>query len=156
MRFDTNNPVIALCVAGIAVEGDPSVARPLFLRAWDARSDHYDASIAAHYVARHQATPLARLRWNRLALLHALRIQDSQAAGSMFPSLYLNLADSLLAVGQYHKAREALECAAASLDTLVCDGYKEFLAMGMHRLQGRIDQTSGATRCDVVELTGDN
>ena len=67
MSIDPNNPVVALCAAGMAIEGDSSAARALFEQAWEARRDDYDASIAAHFLARHQPTIESRLHWNVLA-----------------------------------------------------------------------------------------
>jgi hypothetical protein len=34
------------------VDGTPEAALEPFMKAWDARTDDYDASIAAHFVAR--------------------------------------------------------------------------------------------------------
>src|SRR3954468_21907011 len=56
MPIDSDNPVVALCAAGMAIEGDASAALRLFEQAWEARCDDYDASIAAHFLTRHQAT----------------------------------------------------------------------------------------------------
>ena len=47
MDIDPRNPVVALCAAGMAIKGDAEAARRLFEQAWDARTDDYDASIAA-------------------------------------------------------------------------------------------------------------
>ena len=43
MNIDPDNPVVALCAAGMAVEGDSSAALALFEQAWLARRDNYDA-----------------------------------------------------------------------------------------------------------------
>ena len=67
MNIDPANPVVALCAAGMAIEGDADAARQLFEQAWSARQDDYDASIAAHFLARHQPTVESRVRWNALA-----------------------------------------------------------------------------------------
>ena len=67
MHVDPANPVVQLCAAGMAIEGDPLGARALFAEAWALQSDDYEACIAAHYVARHQATAEETLRWNALA-----------------------------------------------------------------------------------------
>jgi hypothetical protein len=71
--MDPDNPVIKLCVAGTRAEfeGRLDDARRLYLQAWEAARDDYDACIAAHYVARHQASPRDTLRWNQEALLRA-------------------------------------------------------------------------------------
>jgi hypothetical protein len=62
--FDPANRVVALCAEGMAREGEPGVALRLFEEAWAARTDDFEAAIAAHYVARHQPTAEEALRWN--------------------------------------------------------------------------------------------
>jgi len=132
--IDPSNPVVALCAAGMACEGTPAEARRLFQEAWDARQDDYDAAIAAHYLARHQPTALLRLHWNSLAVAYCERVSD-QRADELLPSLYLNLADSLLAVERRDEARLIAERAAAHLSTLPPDGYRSFVAGGITRLR---------------------
>lgn len=70
--FDPDNPVMQLCAAGMQVDGEPDKARPLFEQAWNARRDDFDASVAAHFLARHQPTPAATREWNE----RALRMRD--------------------------------------------------------------------------------
>ena len=71
MTIDPANPVVALCAAGMAIEGERERARLLFQEAWDRCQDDYEASIAAHFLARHQPTPDACLQWNARAAQHA-------------------------------------------------------------------------------------
>jgi hypothetical protein len=90
--METSNPVIQLCLAGARAEfaHQPELARSLYQQAWEARSDDYDACIAAHYVARFQENPAESLRWNQIALQHANAINDERVK-DFYPSLYLNL-----------------------------------------------------------------
>ena len=60
-----DNPVVALCAEGMAVEGDREQARALFTRAWAIHRDDYEASIAAHFLARHQTTSQRNARLER-------------------------------------------------------------------------------------------
>ena len=46
MPIDPNNPVVALCAAGMTCDGGPAEARSLFEEAWNARRDDYDPAIA--------------------------------------------------------------------------------------------------------------
>ena len=69
--IDGESVVARLCAAGMAVDGDAAAARALFQQAWDARRDDYEASIAAHFVARHQPSLDDSLHWNRVAVEHA-------------------------------------------------------------------------------------
>ena len=133
MAFDPENPVIALCAAGMAVEGVPAEARMKFEEAWAARRDDYDAAIAAHYLARHQATPAETLHWNSLAVRHLERIADERAR-ELGASLYLNLADSLFATGRHEDARAALANAALSVEALPPDGYRQMIEQAIARL----------------------
>ena len=131
--IDPNNPVVRLCAEGMALEGTPALARQRFEAAWAARTDDYDAAMAAHFLARHQQTPLATLHWNKLALLHATAVTDGRAAAFM-ASLYLNLAAAHSDVGDHQSAALALQQADVHLASLPLDGYRNFVAMGIQRL----------------------
>ncbi len=137
MQLDPDNPVMALCAAGVQVEGTPAEARPLFEQAWAARRNDYEASIAAHYLARHQPTPAETLKWNLLAVRHAEAVPDG-AAAELMASLYLNLGDSYLAVGERERASVAVERAAASVGALPPGGYRGFVESGINGLRQRI------------------
>ncbi len=90
--MDAENPVVKLCIAGVQAESDGRYADALalFMRAWAARRDDYDACIAGHYVARHQEQPNDILHWNRVALDHADKVA-AERVRDFYPSLYLNL-----------------------------------------------------------------
>ncbi len=142
--FDADNPVVALCAEGMQLEGTPDLAREMFERAWALRRDDYDASIAAHFVARHQPTPSATLEWNLRALRHAEAVGDVRVR-SFMPSLLLTYADSLLATDQAGAAIEVAERAKAAIATLPDDGYRAFVARGIDGLLVRIQASSGVT-----------
>jgi hypothetical protein len=137
LPIDSTNPVVALCAAGMACEGDPETARHLFEEAWDTRRDDYDAAVAAHYLARHQPTPFLVLDWNARAVTHGERVTDGRAT-ELLPSLYLNLGDSLLAVGRLAEARVVADLADEHLRALPADGYGSFVAFGIARLRERL------------------
>jgi len=141
LPIDPSNPVVALCAAGMECEGAPAQAQRFFQEAWDARRDDYDAAIAAHYLARHQPTPLLTLDWNTRAVTHCERVIDGRAS-ELLPSLYLNLADSLLAVGRQAEARAVAERAAEHLPALPSDGYRSFIGLGIARLQEKLLATT--------------
>jgi hypothetical protein len=92
LNIDTTNPVIQLCMAGARAEFEHRIddAHVLYQQAWDARTDDYEACIAAHYVARFQETPEETLQWNQIALDHADASTDERVK-EFYPSLYLNL-----------------------------------------------------------------
>jgi hypothetical protein len=137
MSIDPNNPVVVLCAAGMVIEGDASAALALFEQAWEARRDDYDASIAAHFLARHQPTVESRLHWNLLAARHAEAVTADRVK-ELKASLYLNLADAYLASGNSVDAHAAAARASASIDDLPTGGYRTFVEGGIERLQRRL------------------
>ena len=136
--IDPTNRVVALCAAGMALEGPPSDAMRLFEEAWASRNDDFEAAIAAHYVARHQPTPEHTLYWNALAVHHAELVLDRRAEGFL-ASLYLNLSDAHEKVGDRESAAMAVKRAAMHLDHLPAGGYRELVASGIRRLAERLD-----------------
>ena len=146
MITDSDNPVIQLCAAGMAVEGDAPAARELFARAWEMRRDDYDATIAAHFVARHQPTPELTLHWNELAVQHAMALGDDRAA-PFLASLYLNLGDAQRVLGRRDEATAGADLARDALVHLPAGGYRDFVAAGVDRLRARL------TSIDVGERT---
>jgi hypothetical protein len=136
---DADNPVVRLCVEGMKAEGAgrPDEARALFARAWDARSDDFEACIAAHYLARHQPTPADTLAWNRRALDLADAVADERVRG-FHPSLYLNLAHSHEQLGDLAEARRFYDLAAAASAALPDDRYGGTVRQGIENGRGRI------------------
>ena len=137
MTIDPDNPIVKLCAAGMMVEGMPTEARALFEQAWAVRRDDYDACIAAHFLARHQPTANETLYWNTLAAQHAEAVTDGRADG-FFASLYLNLAASFKEVNRMTEARDGLALAVKHLAAVPEGGYRDFVAMGIRRLQEQL------------------
>jgi hypothetical protein len=153
VTLDPENPVVALCAAGMAADGTPAEALRLFEQAWAARRDDYDACVAAHFLARHQPTPADTLRWNALAVQHARAVPDGRADGFL-ASLHLNLGDAHAALGQLEAAAEAARLAARHLGDVPSGGYRDFVAMGIRRLAqrlgvaGEIETAIGCAACE--------
>jgi phosphatidylserine decarboxylase len=124
----------------MAIEGDSAAARALFEQAWSIRRDDYDACVAAHFLARHQPTPELTLHWNALAVQHAEAVQDGRADG-FFASLYLNLGDAHRVAGNCGDATTAVAKARAALTQVPAGGYRDFVTMGIDRLERRIAET---------------
>lgn len=138
MLFDLDNPVVQLCAAGMQADGEPAKALQLFEQAWAARRDDFDASVAAHFVARHQATPHATLEWNERALAHAEALTDNRAA-ALLPSLCLNLAESYRLEARLQEAEALAQRGLQALTQLPTDdGYAQFVQNGLDRLLQRI------------------
>jgi hypothetical protein len=86
-------------------------ARILYQQAWEARTDDYDACIAAHYVARFQGSAEESLRWNQVALERADTVKDERVK-DFYPSLYLSLGRSHELVSNQDEAQRYYELAA--------------------------------------------
>jgi hypothetical protein len=121
----------------MAVEGDADVARALFERAWEIRRDDFDAAVAAHFLARHQPTPELTLHWNALAVDHAIRVAGDRAQ-ELLASLYLNLGDAHRVIGNRLDAATAAGQARVALQHLDAGGYRDFITMGIDRLERRL------------------
>lgn len=140
--MDPNNPVVKLCVEGMQAEGAGrhDEARALFTRAWDTRTDDWEACMAAHYLARHQPTPEETLRWNQEALDRANAVTDDRVHG-FYPSLYLNLGHSHEQLGNLAEARRFYDLAAASSAALPEDRYGGVVRQGIERGKSRIEKS---------------
>ena len=136
--IDAANPVVKLCAEGMAAEGEGrrADAKARFEQAWSESRDDYEASIAAHYVARHQATPEATFEWNERALRRAEAVDDERVRG-FYPSLYLNYAHSLEQLGRTTEACHYYGLAAARLDDLPPGGYADLVRGGVTAGQRR-------------------
>jgi tetratricopeptide (TPR) repeat protein len=136
-----DNPVVALCAQGMQAEaeGDLDAAGALFEQAWEARSDDFEACVAAHYVARHQTTAVGVLEWNRRALEHADAVGDERVAG-FYPSLYLNLGWAHEQLDEPREARRFYVLAAGSAEELADYSYGDMVrggvAAGLQRIAG--------------------
>ncbi len=130
--IDPTNPVVVLCARGMEAEGrlEPEVARALFLEAWEQARDDYEASIAAHYVARHQSDPAEARRWNQVALDRALA-DGTERIGGFLPSLHLSLGHSLEQAGDLALAREQFALGAGRLDLVPEGPYRDLIGRGL-------------------------
>lgn len=120
--MDLENAVIKRCLQGTEAEyqGRLADAKALYWQAWEMAGDDYEACIAAHYVARHQATARETFRWNREALDRADAVTAASAATggdnrvtAFYPSLYLNIGRAHELLGEMPEAERYYELAAA-------------------------------------------
>ncbi len=138
--MDPNNPVVKLCAEGMQADSEDRIddAHKLFLQAWAARQDDFDACIAAHFVARHRA-PEEMLHWNAVALHHAEAVKDERVHG-FYPSLYLNMGWSHEQLSNWVEAGRYYALAAARLADLPDDPYAEVVRKGVTAGQARLAQ----------------
>jgi tetratricopeptide (TPR) repeat protein len=132
MPVDPENPVAQLCVKGLEAEmrGERETALSLYVQAWDARKDAYDACIASHYVARLQTTTESRLRWNQESLGAADLVLDERVA-EFYPSLYLNLGKAYEDIGNRDEARRNYQLAESRLAALPAGRYADVVKRGV-------------------------
>ncbi|MGZ3882409.1 MAG: NAD(+)--rifampin ADP-ribosyltransferase, partial [Flavisolibacter sp.] len=114
MEFNPNNPIVKLCVQGMAMEemGKAKEAKTSFLQAWEEATDDFEKYLAAYYVARHQENLSERLKWLETALEFALKVDDD-GVKSAFPTLYSNIAKCHEDLGESDKARKNFELASS-------------------------------------------
>jgi hypothetical protein len=114
-----------------------AAAAALFWQAWTIHQDDFEACIAAHYVARHQADPAETFRWHQAALDHANALACERVQG-FYPSLYLNLGWSYEALGDQAAARNYYELASAAMATIPDGPYRNKVQRGIVAARGRL------------------
>ena len=136
--IDPANSIVKLCAQGIAAEGEGRAddARRLFVEAWRLSGDDHEACIAAHYLARHQATAEETLWWNEEALRRADAVGDLRVR-EFYPSLHLNVADALERLGRVAQAHQHYVLAAKGLEDLPDNGYANLIRMAVARGEAR-------------------
>jgi tetratricopeptide (TPR) repeat protein len=132
MQFDISNDVVKLCAEGMELEGQGRTAKAIemFQQAWDQSSNYFEKCISAHYVARHQESIEAKLKWDETALEFALKIGDQNIRGT-FPSLYLNIAKCYEDLNDLSSARINYKLALSYTDLLPDDGYGNMIKVGI-------------------------
>jgi tetratricopeptide (TPR) repeat protein len=143
--MNPENVVVQLCTKGMQAEGEgrEADARDLFLQAWDAAENDYDACIAAHYLARHQPTPKETLRWNLECLTRADRVGDDRVRG-FYASIHGNMGRAHLDLGQRDRARRHFESAVEHLADVPAGPYGEWLGLCIARGLRATDAAAGA------------
>ena len=138
-RMDPNNAVVKLCMKGMEAEagGRFADARSLFREAWSLRSDPFEASVAAHYCARHTDSAEETLRWNELALSEAEAAPEEQVRG-FYPSLHLNLGHSHETLGDFGAARHHYARASEAVGELEGDSYGAMVRRGIEAALRRV------------------
>ncbi len=111
---NTSSPAVQLCIQGTQAEyqGCLEEAQVLYEQAWGLARDNVERCVAAHYVARFQDAPEARLHWNQEALGYA-NAADHEQVKDFYPSLYLNLGQSHEQLGNQVEAEYYYALAAA-------------------------------------------
>jgi rifampin ADP-ribosylating transferase len=132
MLFDPNNNVVKLCAQGMEMEGQgkPEDAVKLFLQAWAEATSYFEKFTAAHYVARHQESVEDKLKWDKIALQLALKINDDNVR-EVYPSLYLNIAKCYEDLKEPENAKINYELAISFIHFLPDNGYGNMVKGGI-------------------------
>ncbi len=130
-----------LCSAGIEAESIQCFdeAARLFEQAWRRSRDHYEACIAAHYVARQQRTPVEALRWNHIALSRAVAAHDDDRVLPFFALFHLNVAKAHEDLVEYVPARHHYTRASQYLSAVPRGSFRVLIEFRIKR---------GINRCD--------
>ena len=99
----------------------------------------FEKFTSAHYVARHQQSVEDKLKWDEIALISALQINDESMKAS-FPSLYLNIAKGYEDLQDFDQAIKNYHLAQSFIHFLPDDGYGQLVKNGI---------TNGITRVTV-------
>lgn len=94
MKFDPNNPIIQLCMKGMALEEDGQAEQALetFHKAWEESQNDYEKFIAAYHLALRQEKIDQKIEWLDKSLSFAQKIKDENVE-SAYPTIYSHLAD---------------------------------------------------------------
>lgn len=109
--MDTSSRAAQLCIDGTQAEflRRISDARRLYMEAWEAAEDCYEAAIAAHYVAHLEPDPVEALGWHLIALERA---RCDARTEEFMGSLLVSLGGAYEAVGDVAQAERFYRLAA--------------------------------------------
>jgi tetratricopeptide (TPR) repeat protein len=112
MEFNPKNPIVKLCIQGMALEenGQPAEAGKIFMQAWNEATNDFEKFLAAYYVARNKEAIADKIKWLETALQFALKVNDI-AANSALPNLYSNIAKCYDDLGEAEMAKKKYELA---------------------------------------------
>ena len=139
MEFNQDNKVVQLCAKGMELEGQRKLPEAIrhFDEAWDIASNDFEKFTAAHYVARHQNSISEKLNWDKLALAHALKIDDVGMKETL-PSLYLNIGKCYEDLGDLESAKSNNQSALSFEIFLPENGYGKMIKAGISNALERI------------------
>ena len=139
MEFKQDNKVVQLCAKGMEMEGEKNLPEAIryFDEAWNIASNDFEKFTAAHYVARHQKNVSEKLKWDKLALEHALKIDDVGMKETL-PSLYLNIGKCYEDLGDLENAKSNYQTALSFEGFLPANGYGKIIKAGISNAIDRV------------------
>ncbi len=129
----------------LAFSGDQDGARALYEGLWTeaARAaDGYQVCVVAHFMAHAQVEPEAQLDWHLRALWSAEAVDDERVR-AFYPSLYANVAEVYLRLGNLTQAREHIDKAREIVHVLPDDHYGRMIRSLIVRVSQIIERDSG-------------
>jgi rifampin ADP-ribosylating transferase len=138
MEFNPENKVVQLCATGMELEGKGKFekANKHFVEAWRYATTDLERFTAAHYVARHQKNTSDKLKWDKTALLHALKIRDEDIKQTL-PSLYLNIGKCYEDLNDFDNAISNYQAAFSFVMYLPDNGYGNMIKAGIENALNR-------------------
>lgn len=123
MEFSPINPIVKLCLEGIALkaQNDLEQATVLFTQAWHQAENHLEKFITSYFMAEIQTLPAQRLTWLEEQLKHALLVTSDVTKSAMEP-LYNNISLCYTALGNLDRAEEFVDLAANHNATITDKG----------------------------------
>ncbi|GHO61947.1 hypothetical protein KSC_008390 [Ktedonobacter sp. SOSP1-52] len=121
---------------GQVLNGDREGAQRLYLEMWDEAlrtEDQYQACVVAHFMAHACTEPGEQLLWHQRALKAAEAVGDESVQG-FFPSLYANLGEVCLRLGDREQARVYATRAQEVAHLLQDDGYGRMIVSLIERV----------------------
>ncbi|RYY40152.1 MAG: NAD(+)--rifampin ADP-ribosyltransferase [Chitinophagaceae bacterium] len=100
MQFTPTNPIVHLCIRGMALEaqGQTGAAQTVFLQAWNEAAHDFERYLAAYYLARTATDASEQLTWLEAARDAAASVDDVAVRSGM-PALYRAFAACYTALG---------------------------------------------------------
>ena len=123
MEFSPQNPVIKLCMQGIAAEEKENheEAGNIFMQAFNEATNDFEKYLVAFYLARNQKNVADKLKWFETALQFALPL-DNDSVKSALSSLYTNIAKCYDELGDMDNAQKNNDLAEAFKNKLADKG----------------------------------
>ncbi len=109
----------------LAANDDRDGARALYADLWaeaTRTNDQYQACVVAHFMAHAHIEPEAQLDWH-LRALHAADTVGDERVRPFYPSLYANIGEVYLRLGNLAQARKYIAKARETEHILQDDGY---------------------------------
>jgi hypothetical protein len=109
----------------LVIEGDRHGAQALLVHLWEKAcqaDDQYRACVAAHFLAHAHTEPASQLNWH-LRALHAADAAGDERVRGFYPSLYANVAEVSLRLGDLTQSRACIDRAQEVAHALPEDSY---------------------------------